>query len=219
MLCFDGGVCRFHVCGVVTAPARPLPSPVSPAVPSRPQPSPAVPSHPQPSPADPPCVVLYLNAPYSRLPPRSVDKLFAVWTFETPLPPYFSGKKDARMAQRWPLASRPARDARTPCAPARGAPAVSTPEVPCPTRMSPHARSPCCLAHCAPRRQARDAGAGDGEVGDGEARVDDRVDRDRAGHRQNARARRAVPALHQPTAPYPIFDVPPPPPPMSFLVV
>ena len=66
--------------------------------------------------------------------------------------------KDTRMAQRWPLASRPARDARTPCAPARGAPAVSTPEAPCPTRISPHARSPCCLAHCAPRRQARDPG-------------------------------------------------------------
>ena len=59
------------------------------------------------------------------------------------------------MAQRWPLASRLARDARMPCAPARGAPVVSTPEAPCPTRASPHARSPCCLAHCAPRRQAR----------------------------------------------------------------
>jgi len=35
MLCFDGGVCGFHVCGVVTPPARPPPSP---AVPSRPQP-------------------------------------------------------------------------------------------------------------------------------------------------------------------------------------
>eukprot|EP00966_Prymnesium_polylepis_P027702 640440-Prymnesium_polylepis.1 len=62
------------MCGVVTAPARPPPSPVSAAVPSRPasrpQPSPG-PSRPQPSlqpsPADPPCVVLYLNAPYSRV--------------------------------------------------------------------------------------------------------------------------------------------------------
>eukprot|EP00966_Prymnesium_polylepis_P119027 2751368-Prymnesium_polylepis.2 len=35
----------------------------------------------------------------------------------------FWGEKDARMAQRWPLTSRPARDARMPCAPARGAPA------------------------------------------------------------------------------------------------
>eukprot|EP00966_Prymnesium_polylepis_P248114 5737353-Prymnesium_polylepis.1 len=32
------------------------------------------------------------------------------------------------MAQRWPSASRPARDARTPCASARGAPAVSASE-------------------------------------------------------------------------------------------
>ena len=92
------------------------------------------------------------------------------------------------MAQRWPLASRLARDARMPCAPARGAPVVSTPEAPCPTRASPHARSPCCLAHCAPRRQARDPGAGDGDEGDGEARVDGRLDRGRA-HRRKRRAR------------------------------
>eukprot|EP00966_Prymnesium_polylepis_P265920 6142656-Prymnesium_polylepis.1 len=34
----------------------------------------------------------------------------------------FSGKDDAPMAQLWPVASRLARDARMPCAPARGAP-------------------------------------------------------------------------------------------------
>eukprot|EP00966_Prymnesium_polylepis_P156002 3604457-Prymnesium_polylepis.1 len=44
----------------------------------------------------------------------------------------------------------------------------------------------------------------DGDDGDGEARVDDRVGRGRAVHHQNAHghARRAVPALHQPTAPH-----------------
>eukprot|EP00966_Prymnesium_polylepis_P294021 6790622-Prymnesium_polylepis.3 len=37
-------------------------------------------------------------------------------------------RKDARMAQRWPTASRPTRDARMSRAPARGAPAVGAPE-------------------------------------------------------------------------------------------
>eukprot|EP00966_Prymnesium_polylepis_P207497 4806637-Prymnesium_polylepis.1 len=46
-------------------------------------------------------------------------------------------KKNARMAQRWPWVSRPARDARMPCAPARGAPAVSAPEA---RRPVPRAR-------------------------------------------------------------------------------
>mmetsp|Transcript_52432 Transcript_52432/g.139334 ORF Transcript_52432/g.139334 Transcript_52432/m.139334 type:complete len:210 (+) Transcript_52432:1225-1854(+) len=104
----------------------------------------------------------------------------SAWAIRVPQRNDFFGKNDTRMAQRWPPASRPARDARKPCAPARGAPVVSTPEAPCPTRASPHARSPCCLAHCAPRRQARDPGAGDGDEGDGEARVDGRLDRGRA---------------------------------------
>mmetsp|Transcript_29272 Transcript_29272/g.80168 ORF Transcript_29272/g.80168 Transcript_29272/m.80168 type:complete len:213 (-) Transcript_29272:142-780(-) len=112
----------------------------------------------------------------------------SAWAIRVPQRNDFFGKNDTRMAQRWPPASRPARDARKPCAPARGAPVVSTPEAPCPTRASPHARSPCCLAHCAPRRQARDPGAGDGDEGDGEARVDGRPDRGRA-HRRKRRAR------------------------------
>mmetsp|Transcript_29270 Transcript_29270/g.80159 ORF Transcript_29270/g.80159 Transcript_29270/m.80159 type:complete len:228 (-) Transcript_29270:114-797(-) len=86
----------------------------------------------------------------------------SAWAIRVPQRNDFFGKNDTRMAQRWPPASRPARDARKPCAPARGAPVVSTPEAPCPTRASPHARSPCCLAHCAPRRQARDPGASSG---------------------------------------------------------
>eukprot|EP00966_Prymnesium_polylepis_P141014 3256176-Prymnesium_polylepis.1 len=57
------------------------------------------------------------------------------------------------MAQRWPSASRLARDARMACAPARDAPVVRTPEAPCPTHASPHARGP-CLLHGSLRAQA-----------------------------------------------------------------
>ena len=54
------------------------------------------------------------------------------------------------MAQRWPSASRPARDARMPRAPARGTPAVSAPEACRSTRPSPHAQNFCCLLMARP---------------------------------------------------------------------
>eukprot|EP00966_Prymnesium_polylepis_P009761 225192-Prymnesium_polylepis.1 len=59
------------------------------------------------------------------------------------------------MAQRWPSASGPARDAPMPRAPARGAPAVSAPEARRPTRASPHTHNSLLPAHGAPRRQVR----------------------------------------------------------------
>eukprot|EP00966_Prymnesium_polylepis_P212008 4910546-Prymnesium_polylepis.1 len=54
------------------------------------------------------------------------------------------------MAQRWPSASRPARDALMPRAPARGTPAVSAPEVCRSTRPSPHAQNLRCLLMARP---------------------------------------------------------------------
>ena len=54
------------------------------------------------------------------------------------------------MAQRWPSASRPARDARMPRAPARGTPAVSAPEARRSTLASPHAHTSCCLLMARP---------------------------------------------------------------------
>ena len=50
------------------------------------------------------------------------------------------------MAQRWPSASRPARDARMSRAPARGAPAVSAPGTCRPTRASVARRAPAASA-------------------------------------------------------------------------
>ena len=93
------------------------------------------------------------------------------------------------MAQRWPSASRPARDARMSRAPARGAPAVSAPEARRYTRVSPHAHNSLLPAHGAPRRQVRNPEGAEGGDGGGEALVDDRADRGRDVHRQNAPAR------------------------------
>eukprot|EP00966_Prymnesium_polylepis_P088097 2038681-Prymnesium_polylepis.1 len=55
------------------------------------------------------------------------------------------------MAQRWPSASRPTRDARMSRAPARGAPAVSAPEAGAVPRARVHTRTtPCCLLMACP---------------------------------------------------------------------
>ena len=67
----------------------------------------------------------------------------------------FSEEKEARMAQRWPSVSGPARDVRMSRAPARGAPAVSAPEARRSTRASPHAHNSLLPAHGAPRDTLR----------------------------------------------------------------
>eukprot|EP00966_Prymnesium_polylepis_P270011 6237746-Prymnesium_polylepis.1 len=86
------------------------------------------------------------------------------------------------MAQRWPSASRSARDDRKSCASARGAPAVSASEACYPTRASPLAqRGCCCCARCTVKHrtlnnnleQTEDSGDDD------DARDDDRAERGR----------------------------------------
>ena len=133
------------------------------------------------------------------------------------------GDEDTRMAQRWPSASRPARDARMSRAPARGAPVVSAPQARRYTRVSPHAHNSLLPAHGAPRRQVRNPEGAEGGDGGGEALVDDRADRGRDVHRQNAPARppctnrtapcRAVPCRAVPCRAVPCRAVPCPLPP------
>eukprot|EP00966_Prymnesium_polylepis_P293298 6774516-Prymnesium_polylepis.1 len=74
------------------------------------------------------------------------------------------------MAQRWPSASGPARDARMSRAPARGAPAVSAPEARRSACASPRTHNSLLPAHGAPRRHVRNPEGADGGDGGGEAR-------------------------------------------------
>eukprot|EP00966_Prymnesium_polylepis_P267749 6185115-Prymnesium_polylepis.1 len=114
------------------------------------------------------------------------------------------------MACRWletgyavcplPSASRPARDARTPCAPACGSPAVSAPQVRYPRRASPPAPRGCC--RCALHRAPpQEPGEAEDKGDDDKALGDDGAERGRV-ERMKKRRARARPAPTDRTAPH-----------------